>query len=120
MNIIVLCKLRYERYGNGTQGTDSPSHPYWETKISYAVSPSLYRPDMCSCIAGAISKQTALSVEQNNASAVDLCLVCLRRAATNESGVMKSANYALESAASLPVKGCPNKAIVYEERGEAL
>ena len=73
-------------------------------KISYAVSCRHCEDPICvrSCISGALSVKNG-AVSQNGDGVVQKCELCLQ----NSFG------------APACVQGCPNRAIVYEERGEA-
>ena len=80
---------------------------------------------MKSCIAGALSiRDGVIRVDQNRCVGCLTCvLVCPYGAlAPNEQGVMQKCELCLENACGAPagVAGCPNRAIVYEEREEAL
>ena len=93
-------------------------------RISYAVSCRHCEDPLCvkSCIAGALSKEgEVIEVNQDKCVGCLTCvLVCPYGAlAPNENGVMQKCELCLENAGGQPacVIGCPNKAIVYEERG---
>ena len=94
-------------------------------KISYAVSCRHCTDPICvkSCIAGAISKSDGVvRVDKNKCVGCLTCvLVCpYGSLAPDESGVMQKCELCLQNTCGEPacVKGCPNRAIVYEERGE--
>ena len=94
-------------------------------KISYAVSCRHCEDPMCvkSCIAGAITREDDLiHIDQSKCVGCYTCiLVCPYGAlATNENGVMQKCELCLQNSCGAPacVTGCPNNAIVYEERGE--
>ena len=95
--------------------------------ITYAVSCRHCKDPICvkCCIAGALSKDgEVIKVDQNKCVG---CLTCGRvcpygAPAPTENGVMQKCELCLENSCGEPacVTGCPNKAIVYEERGEAI
>ncbi len=96
-------------------------------KISYAVSCRHCEDPICvkSCIAGALSKEDGvIRIDSDRCVGCFTCvLVCPYGAlAPGETGVMQKCELCLQNAAGEPacVKGCPNNAIVYEERGAAL
>ena len=96
-------------------------------KISYAVSCRHCEDPICvkSCIAGALSiEDGVIRIDQERCVSCYTCvLVCPYGALSpGESGVMQKCELCLQNTVGEPacVKGCPNKAIVYEERGEAL
>ncbi len=75
-----------------------------------------------SCIAGAISKlDGVVRIDQQKCVGCLTCvLVCPYGAISlNENGVAQKCELCAETAAGVPacVKGCPNHAIVFEERG---
>ena len=95
-------------------------------KISYAVSCRHCTDPICvkSCIAGALSKQDGvIRIDKTKCVGCLTCvLVCPYGALSpGESGVMQKCELCLQNSCGEPacVKGCPNRAIVYEERGEA-
>jgi carbon-monoxide dehydrogenase iron sulfur subunit len=95
-------------------------------KITYAVSCRHCEDPICvkSCIAGAISKDgEVVKIDRSRCVSCYTCiLVCPYGALTpDENGVMQKCELCLENACGEPacVKGCPNRAIIYEERGEA-
>ncbi len=74
-----------------------------------------------SCIAGAISKQNGVvKIDKNKCVGCYTCmLVCPYGAVSmGPTGTMQKCELCLENACGEPacVKGCPNRAIVYEER----
>ena len=98
-------------------------HVEEDGKITYAVSCRHCEDPLCvkSCISGALSKKNGVvAIDKNKCVGCFTCvLVCPYGA------VMPSTNHAaikcelcLTNACGLPacVEGCPNKAIVYEER----
>ncbi|MCR5522643.1 MAG: 4Fe-4S binding protein [Clostridia bacterium] len=92
-------------------------------KISYAVSCRHCTDPICvkSCIAGAISnKDGVIVVDKNKCVGCMTCiLVCPYGAlALNENGVMQKCELCTRNSDGTPacVKGCPNNAIVFEER----
>jgi carbon-monoxide dehydrogenase iron sulfur subunit len=94
-------------------------------KISYAVSCRHCEDPICvkSCIAGAISKSGGVvTIDKNKCVGCLTCvLVCPYGAlAPSENGVMQKCELCLENTCGEPacVRGCPNRAIVYEQRGE--
>lgn len=102
-------------------------HIEGDEKISFAVSCRHCDDPICvkSCIAGAISKQEGVvKVDQTKCVGCLTCvLVCPYGAlAPNEDGVMQKCELCLKNATGRPacVIGCPNNAIVYEEREGTL
>ena len=102
-------------------------HVEGDERISYAVSCRHCEDPICvkSCIAGALSKEDGvIRVDQSRCVGCLTCvLVCPYGAlAPNDQGVMQKCELCLQNAVGEPacVKGCPNRAIVYEERGEAV
>lgn len=98
-------------------------HVEGEEKINFAVSCRHCNDPMCvkSCIAGAISKKDGvIEVDQSKCVGCLTCvLVCPYGAlAPNASGIMQKCELCLKNSSGSPacVKGCPNQAIVYEER----
>ena len=93
-------------------------------KISYAVSCRHCTDPICvkSCIAGALSKVDGL-VQIDRSKCVG-CLTCVLvcpygALAPSEDGIMQKCELCTKNAAGEPacVKGCPNRAIVFEDRG---
>lgn len=91
--------------------------------IHFAVSCRHCTDPICvkSCISGALSIQDGvISVDQSKCVGCLTCvLVCPYGAlAPNEGGVMQKCELCLQNSCGEPacVKGCPNRAIVYEER----
>ena len=98
-------------------------HIEGDDKISYAVSCRHCTDPICvkSCIAGALYKEDGvIKVDQNKCVGCLTCvLVCPYGALSpNENGVMQKCELCLQNSCGEPacVKGCPNRAIVYEER----
>ena len=94
-------------------------------KISYAVSCRHCEDPICvrSCIAGAISKDGGVvKIDRDKCVSCYTCiLVCPYGAlAPGEDGAMQKCELCLQNSFGEPacVKGCPNRAIVYEDRGE--
>lgn len=101
-------------------GTDPGAAP---EKICFAVSCRHCTDPLCvkSCIAGALSKKDGvICVDQSKCVGCLTCvLVCPYGAlAANEKGIMQKCELCLENCSGEPacVKGCPNRAIIYEER----
>lgn len=93
-------------------------------KISYAVSCRHCEDPLCvrSCISGALSvKDGAVCIDQERCVGCLTCvLVCPYGAvAENGDGVVQKCELCLQNSCGAPacVQGCPNRAIVYEERG---
>ncbi|MBQ9505573.1 MAG: 4Fe-4S binding protein [Clostridia bacterium] len=89
-------------------------------RITYAVSCRHCDDPLCvkSCIAGAIRKENGMvKIDRDRCVGCFTCvLVCPFGAlAADENGVMQKCELCLANAC---VKGCPNNAIVYEEREE--
>lgn len=100
-------------------------HVEGDDKITFAVSCRHCEDPICvkSCIAGAISKQDGV-VKIDRSKCVG-CLTCILvcpygALALGENGTMQKCELCLQNSCGSPacVKGCPNKAIVYEERDE--
>ncbi len=101
-------------------------HIEGDDKISYAVSCRHCTDPICvmSCIAGAISKKDGVVVIDKNkcVGCLTCVLVCPYGAlAPSESGVMQKCELCTTNSRGEPAcaTGCPNHAIVYEQRGEA-
>ncbi len=98
-------------------------HVEEKDKISFAVSCRHCENPLCvkSCIAGAISKQNGIvTIDENKCVGCLTCvLVCPYGAlALGEKGVMQKCELCVENGGEPAcVQGCPNRAIVYEERG---
>lgn len=98
-------------------------HVEEKDKISFAVSCRHCENPLCvkSCIAGAISKQNGIvKIDENKCVGCLTCvLVCPYGAlALGEKGVMQKCELCVENGGEPAcVQGCPNRAIVYEERG---
>ncbi|HHW45434.1 MAG TPA: 4Fe-4S binding protein [Clostridiales bacterium] len=95
-------------------------------RITYAVSCRHCTDPICvkSCIAGAMYKEN--SVVKLDKSKCVKCLTCMLvcpfgALTIGENGVVQKCELCLQNSCGEPacVKGCPNRAIVYEERGEA-
>ena len=94
-----------------------------DEKINFAVSCRHCTDPICvkSCISGALSIQDGvISIDQNKCVGCLTCvLVCPYGALSpNGDGVMQKCELCLQNSCGEPacVKGCPNRAIVYEER----
>ena len=95
-------------------------------QVSFAVSCRHCTDPICvkSCIAGAISKDGAgtVCIDRNKCVGCQTCvLVCPYGAlAPGEDGVMQKCELCLKNSCGEPAcaAGCPNGAIVYEERDE--
>ena len=101
-------------------------HVEGDSKITFAVSCRHCEDPLCvkSCIAGAIRKEDGV-VRINRDKCVG-CLTCVLvcpygALAPAEDGIMQKCELCLTNSFGEPacVKGCPNHAIVYEERGGA-
>ena len=98
-------------------------HVESEDKITFAVSCRHCEDPMCvkSCIAGALSKKDgAVCIDRNKCVGCLTCiLVCPYGAMSRDAhGAVQKCELCLENTCGEPacVKGCPNQAIVYEER----
>ncbi|MBQ7599340.1 MAG: 4Fe-4S binding protein [Clostridia bacterium] len=100
-------------------------HVEGNDSITFAVSCRHCTDPICqkSCIAGAISK--ADGVVRIDRSKCVGCLTCVLvcpygALSPGEDGIMQKCELCLENACGAPacVTGCPNKAIVYEERSD--
>ena len=101
-------------------------HIEGDDKITYAVSCRHCTDPICivSCIAGAISKRDGVVVIDKNkcVGCLTCVLVCPYGAlAPSESGVMQKCELCTTNSRGEPAcaAGCPNHAIVFEQRGEA-
>ena len=98
-------------------------HVEGKEKISFAVSCRHCTDPICvkSCIAGAISQENGVvKIDENKCVGCFTCvLVCPYGAlAPGEKGVMQKCELCVQNGGEPAcVKGCPNRAIVYEERG---
>ena len=95
-----------------------------DNKITYAVSCRHCDDPICvkSCISGALSKENGvIKIDKDKCIGCLTCiLVCPYGAVSHsESGVVQKCELCLENSCGEPacVKGCPNRALVYEERG---
>ena len=100
-------------------------HVEGEERITFAVSCRHCTDPICvkSCIAGAISKRDGVvRIDRGKCVGCLTCvLVCPYGAlAPGEDGVMQKCELCLDNSCGAPacVTGCPNRAIVYEERSE--
>lgn len=98
-----------------------------ENGITYAVSCRHCEDPICvkSCIAGALSKKDGvIEIDHDKCVGCLTCvLVCPYGAVVEDgSGVAQKCELCMKNACGAPacVKGCPNAAIVYEERGESV
>lgn len=98
-------------------------HIEGDEKISFAVSCRHCTDPICvkSCIAGAISKSDGVvRIDREKCVGCLTCvLVCPFGALSpGEDGIMQKCELCIQNSFDEPacVKGCPNKAIVYEER----
>ena len=100
-------------------------HVEGDDKITFAVSCRHCTDPICvkSCIAGAISKQDGV-VRIDRSKCVG-CLTCILvcpygALALGEDGTMQKCELCLQNSCgeSACVRGCPNRAIAYEERSE--
>ena len=98
-------------------------HVEGDKNISFAVSCRHCKDPLCvkSCISGALSsKNGVICIDHNKCVGCLTCiLVCPFGAVSQtESGTVQKCELCLENSCGEPacVKGCPNRAIVYEER----
>lgn len=98
-------------------------HVEGEDKITFAVSCRHCEDPMCvrSCISGALSKKDGtVCIDRNKCVGCLTCiLVCPYGAMSQDAnGAVQKCELCMENTCDKPacVKGCPNKAIVYEER----
>lgn len=96
-----------------------------DEKTTYAVSCRHCDDPICvkSCISGALSKENdAIKIAKDKCIGCLTCiLVCPYGAISQgENGVVQKCELCLENSCGQPacVSGCPNMALVYEERGE--
>ena len=92
-------------------------------KITFAVSCRHCKDPMCvkSCIAGALSKKDgAVCIDRNKCVGCLTCILVCPYGAMSRGGdgAVQKCELCLENTCGEPacVKGCPNQAIVYEER----
>ena len=99
-------------------------HVEGDDKITYAVSCRHCEDPMCvrSCIAGAITKndEGTVTIDHNKCVKCFTCILvcpygCL---APGEDGAMQKCELCLQNSCGAPAcaEGCPNQAIIYEER----
>lgn len=100
-------------------------HVEGDDKITYAVSCRHCDDPLCvnSCIAAAITKRDGVvCIDKNKCVGCLTCVLVCRYGALApcDSGIMQKCELCTNNAAGEPacVKGCPNRAIVFEERGE--
>lgn len=96
-----------------------------DDKITYAVSCRHCDDPICvkSCISGALSKDNGfIKIDKDKCIGCLTCiLVCPYGAVSQgENGVAQKCELCLENSCGEPacVKGCPNRALVYKERGD--
>ena len=123
--LLRLCKLRKIQHDQGVEGQNHSPRIRIEgdNQVSFAVSCRHCTDPLCvkSCIAGALSKKDGVvCIDQNKCVGCHTCvLVCPYGALMpSESGVMQKCELCIENAGGKPacVQGCPNKAIIFEER----
>lgn len=102
-------------------------HIEGDERVSYAVSCRHCTDPICqkSCIAGAITAEDGVvRIDRSKCVGCHTCvLVCPYGAlAASPEGVMQKCELCLKNSCGAPacVKGCPNNAIIYEERGEEI
>ena len=99
-------------------------HVEEQGEIHYAVSCRHCKDPLCvkSCIAGALQKEAdgTVRIDREKCVGCQTCvLVCPYGAvAPGPNGIMQKCELCLQNACGAPacVQGCPNRAIVYEER----
>lgn len=97
-----------------------------DNKITYAVSCRHCDDPICvkSCISGALSRVNGvIKIDKNKCIGCLTCILVCPYGAVSEGkdGVAQKCELCLENACGEPacVKGCPNRALVYEERGDS-
>ena len=97
-----------------------------DNKITYAVSCRHCDDPICvkSCISGALSKENGvIKIDKNKCIGCLTCILVCPYGAVSEgkNGIAQKCELCLENACGEPacVKGCPNWALVYEERGDS-
>lgn len=97
-----------------------------DDKITYAVSCRHCEDPLCvkSCISGALSKKDGVAVidKEKCIGCLTCILVCPYGALSRgEKGAVQKCELCLGNACGAPacVAGCPNRALIYEKRGEA-
>ncbi len=97
-----------------------------DNKITYAVSCRHCDDPICvkSCISGALSKENGvIKIDKNKCVGCLTCILVCPYGAVSEgkNGIAQKCELCLENACGEPacVKGCPNRALVYEERGDS-
>lgn len=95
-------------------------------KITYAVSCRHCDDPICvkSCISGALQRHDGLiTIDQDKCIGCLTCILVCPYGAVSEkgTGVVQKCELCLENSCGEPacVKGCPNRALIYEERGES-
>lgn len=96
-----------------------------DDKITYAVSCRHCDDAICvkSCISGALSKENGvIKIDNNKCIGCLTCILVCPYGAVSEgrNGVAQKCELCLENSCGEPacVKGCPNRALVYEDRGD--
>ena len=95
-----------------------------ENGISFAVSCRHCEEALCvkGCITGALTvNEGVITVDKNKCISCYTCMLCCPYGAvsSNEDGIMQKCELCIHNSQGTPycVKGCPNNAIVFEERG---
>jgi len=93
--------------------------------INFAVSCRHCEEPLCvkGCITGALSKNDGIiTIDRNRCISCYTCILCCPYGAVSpsEDGAVQKCELCIKTNVGTPqcVKGCPNGAIVYEERGE--
>ena len=96
-----------------------------DDKITYAVSCRHCDDPICvkSCISGALKKENGvIKIDNNKCIGCLTCILVCPYGAVSEgkNGVAQKCELCLENSCGEPacVKGCPNRALVYEDRGD--
>ena len=102
-------------------------HVEGDNSVSFAVSCRHCKDPICvkSCIAGALSKKDGV-IEIDHSKCVG-CLTCILvcpygSLTPDETGIAQKCELCLQNGSGAPacVRGCPNRAIVYDEREDAV
>lgn len=96
-----------------------------KAEISFAVSCRHCNEPLCvkGCITGALTKNNGIvTIDKDKCIGCYTCILCCPYGAVSpsEDGVIQKCELCVKTSSGMPqcVRGCPNGAIVFEERGE--